>query len=108
MPTPRAPYFCAAIDDDPAVARSEIVNDIVGSHPRQAQHAVDDRLARRREEDVRRARRPLAAPPRPAARIASASTAIESVARTPATLSRSPGSRRARWNRMNDTIASRT
>ena len=45
MPTPKAPYFRRR-DRDPAVARSQVVDDVAGGHVRQLQHRVDDAVGR--------------------------------------------------------------
>jgi hypothetical protein len=55
---PRA-VFLRRDDRQPPIARSEVVNDIVGRHVRESQHRIGDVMACRREMDVGRARRQL-------------------------------------------------
>ena len=59
MPTPRRAVFLRRDDRDAAVARSEVVDHVVGGDVGQPQHRVGDVVAGRREMDVGRAGRSL-------------------------------------------------
>ena len=54
MPTPRAPVLPRRLDDDPTIARAEIVNHIVWRDLSQPQHRSHDARRSPGKEDVRR------------------------------------------------------